>query len=140
MMRMPPRAQAARSIAPPTSGPRFGTPMSQLARSPFAATSNAPRIVTSIWPPRIIANAPEEATLEAPGRSVMRRLPASTRPDADHAVLRLEGHVHLRRQIVRAMHRQADAEVHHLAIGDVLRGAPGDLQAIERAHDKATKR
>ena len=61
-------------------------------------------------------------------------------PDADHAVLRLEGDVDLRRQIVRAMHRQADAEIDHLAVGDVLRGAPGDLQAIERAHDTATTR
>ena len=39
MMTRTSRAQAARSIAPPTSGPRFGTRMSQLARSPFAATS-----------------------------------------------------------------------------------------------------
>ena len=79
MMTHTSRAQAARSMAPPTSGPLFGTRMSQLARSPFAATSNAPRIVTSIWPPRIIANDQEESTIDAPGRSVMRRLPASTR-------------------------------------------------------------
>ena len=79
MMTRTSRAQAARSIAPPTSGPRLGTRMSQLARSPFAATSNAPRIVTSICPPRIIANDHEESTIEAPGRKVMRRLPASTR-------------------------------------------------------------
>ena len=45
----------------------------------MAATSKAPRMVTSIWPPRIIANDQTESTIEAPGRSVMRRLLASTR-------------------------------------------------------------
>ena len=32
-----------------------------------------------MWPPRIMANDHDESTIDAPGRSVMRRLPASTR-------------------------------------------------------------
>ena len=47
--------------------------------------------------------------------------------------------IHLGPQIVRAMHRQADAEVDHLMVLDVLRGAPGDLQAVERAHTATTR-
>src|SRR2546429_32589 len=42
-------------------------------------------------------------------------------------------------QIIRAMHRQADAEIDHLMVLDVLRGTPGDLQAVERAHTATTR-
>ena len=79
MMTQTERAQAARSIAPPTSGPLSGTRLSQFAMSPFSATSKQPRIVTSICPPRIMAKLSAECTIDAPLRSVTRRLPASTR-------------------------------------------------------------
>jgi hypothetical protein len=119
--------------------------MSQLARSPFCATSNAPKIVTSICPPRIIAiddRCPRpQRDASAPGidQIGIGLVLFGERPDADHAILGLEDDVYLGPQIVRAVHRQPDAEIDHLAVLDVLRGAPGDLQAIERAHTATTR-
>lgn len=67
-----------KSIAPP--GPLTILPGTiQLARSPLEATSNAPRMDRSMWPPRIIA---KESALEKkldPGRLVMVCLPALMR-------------------------------------------------------------
>ena len=69
---------ATRSIAPPM--PFTILPgMVQLAMSPFSATSMAPRMVRSIWPPRIIAKlSAEEKKLEL-GRIVIVCLPALIR-------------------------------------------------------------
>ena len=82
MMTQTALAPTARSMAPPTSGPLPARRMSQLARSPFSATSNAPRIVTSMWPPRIMAKEAALSTMVAPRLSVIRRLPASTRSES----------------------------------------------------------
>ena len=57
--------------------------------------------------------------------------------DADHAVLRLDEHIDPGLEIVAHRNRHAEAEIDQHAGVDVLRGAPGDLQSVERlrGHD-----
>src|ERR1700681_3200637 len=72
------RTPETKSIAPP--GPLTIFPGTiQFARSPFSATSSAPRIDRSMWPPRIIANDCAREKKLDPGRVVMVCLPALMR-------------------------------------------------------------
>ena len=102
-------------------------------------------MVTSMWPPRIMANDQTESTIEAPGRNVMRRLLASTRsgsarsgaatgpapitPFSEWMKTSAAGS-----QIVGNVHGHAHAQIDQRARLDVLRGAPGHLAAVERLH------
>ena len=60
--------------------------------------------------------------------AVRRRQRANT----DHAILRLNEDINLRPQIVGHEQRHAQAQVDEHAVGDVLGGAPRDLQTVER--------
>ncbi len=72
------RAPATRSIAPPM--PLTTLPgIDQLARSPPADTSIAPRIAVPMWPPRIIANEVAESKQLPPGAIVTVCFPALIR-------------------------------------------------------------
>ena len=66
MRRAPP---AARSIAPPMPPPVWPG-MLQFARSPFAATWNAPRTTVVTRPVRAIANDVVESKYDVPGTGV----------------------------------------------------------------------
>mmetsp|Transcript_148346 Transcript_148346/g.474814 ORF Transcript_148346/g.474814 Transcript_148346/m.474814 type:complete len:217 (+) Transcript_148346:169-819(+) len=73
-----------RSMAPPM--PFTILPgMIQFAKSPFAATSMAPRIVMSTCPPLIIAKESAEEKVEEPGIIVMVSLPALMRSGSTSA-------------------------------------------------------
>mmetsp|Transcript_57521 Transcript_57521/g.175180 ORF Transcript_57521/g.175180 Transcript_57521/m.175180 type:complete len:269 (+) Transcript_57521:299-1105(+) len=73
-----------RSMAPPM--PLTILPgMIQFAKSPFAATSMAPRMVTSTWEPRIIAKESDEEKLAEPGMVVMVSFPALIRSGSTSA-------------------------------------------------------
>mmetsp|Transcript_51318 Transcript_51318/g.159064 ORF Transcript_51318/g.159064 Transcript_51318/m.159064 type:complete len:224 (-) Transcript_51318:1037-1708(-) len=68
-------SEETRSMAPPMPLTIFPG-MIQLARSPLAATSIAPRMVTSTFEPRIMAKESEDEKVEEPGIMVMVSLPA----------------------------------------------------------------
>ena len=85
-------------------------------------------------PPRIM---PNESALEkyaVPGISLTVSLPALMRsassspfdregPDAEHAILALQNHVHPRRNVIRHQRGQADAKIHIEAITQFARNA-----------------
>ena len=73
------RAPTARSMAPPTAGTDFSPPVDQLARSPAAETSKAPRTQMSICPPLTMANESAWWKKAPPSSSVTGFLPALIR-------------------------------------------------------------
>src|SRR5678815_2950899 len=58
-------------------------------------------------------------------------------PDAEYAVLAVQEDLAALRHVVGDQRRQADAEVHHRAAGDVARDARRHLVAIELFHHAA---
>ena len=93
--------------------------------------------MTSTWPPRINPNDIALSKVQAPGSALIGRPPASVSsgcampcsgigPGADQAVLRLEEHLQVRRNVVRDQRRNADAEIDEVAGPKLLRDAPGD--------------
>ena len=96
-----------------------------------------------MWPPRIMANDQDESTnrsarpdRDAPaarideiGIGAVRR---RERANTDHAILRLNEDIDLRAQIVGHKKRHAQTQIDEHAIGNVLGGAPRNLQTVER--------
>ena len=98
-----------------------------------------------MWPPRIMANDQDESTNAGAGPD--RDAPAAgidqigidavgrrERANADHAILRLDEDIDLRAQIVGHKQRHTQTQIDEHAVGDVLGGAPRDLQTVERLH------
>ena len=56
------------------------------------------------------------------------------RANTDHAILRLNEDIDLRAQIVGHKQRHAQTQIDEHAIGNVLGGAPRNLQTVERRH------
>src|SRR5678809_1437771 len=59
------------------------------------------------------------------------------RTDAEHAVLAVQDDLAALGQVITHQRRQADAEVHHRAVGNVARHARRHLVAIELFHQAA---
>ena len=98
-----------------------------------------------MWPPRIMANDQEESTNDSAGPD--RDAPAAgidqigigavrrrQRANTDHAILRLNEDVDLRAQIVGDKQRHTQTQIDEHAVGDVLGGAPRNLQTVQRRH------
>ena len=104
-----------------------------------------------MWPPRIMAKLSALEKRAEPGSMVTVSLPAlmrsaidlglgGVRADAEEAVLALEDDLDALGDVVGHQGRHADAEVHVVAVPELLGGALGDLvagQALRGAHHAA---
>jgi hypothetical protein len=77
---------------------------------------------------------------DAPARCIdqigVGRLGRGQRPGADDAVLRMNEKLHVGPHIVGDRDRHAHAEIDHHPVGEILRGAPRHLAAVERLHGR----